>query len=153
VQADQRQRASIEARIAEQGYISIDDREAMTYELKRQWEAEELNYPPSFKLEDREIDVSSLPQSPVSSWRNCPACDGKLVMFEGIGDCSDCRRLWCDAEVGPVLDEETGGLIGREKRLPMSPTDFETGGWLKPIAFLRWPSRDGRPWPIPGEAP
>lgn len=151
VEAGVRQRASTEPRIAEQGYVSVDDTEAMAYELRRRWEEGELNPPPSFKLKDPDLDVSSLPQTPISSWRSCPACDGKLLVFEGIADCSDCRRLWSDPKVGPLLDKETGRLIGREERIPMSPTDFETGDWLKPIAYLRWPSRDGRPWPLPGD--
>lgn len=135
----------------EQGYFSLDDREATARQLKLQWEAGELDPPPSFKVTDPDLDLYQLPAGPVSAWEACPACAGKLLLHEGIGDCSDCRRIWCDPKVAPVLDEESGALVGRTDRIPMSPTDYETGSWKNPIAYRRWPSRDGIPWPLPGD--
>jgi hypothetical protein len=150
VAAGQRQQASIEARVKKQGYISLDDREAMVWDIQRRWEAGELNPPPSFKVEDSSIDVGSLPQGPVSSWRICPACTGELLTFDGMAECRYCRRIWCDPEVEPVLDQESGALVGREQRIPMTPTDFETGNWLRPAVYMRFPNRDGTAWPGPG---
>jgi hypothetical protein len=126
VKAGSQERVAADSAPIEQGYVSLDDREGMVRELKHRWEAGELNYPPSFKLVDRPRRAFT-PAGSVSSWGACPACAGKLLMHEGIGDCSDCRRIWCDPKVAPVLEEETGALVGREDRIPMSPTEFQRG--------------------------
>jgi hypothetical protein len=130
---------------------SADD-EGVDRLLRQEWESGRFDPLPSFKVKDHDLDRYVLPPGLVCSWQVCPACEAQLLIYDGIADCCNCRRIWCDAKVGPVLDERSGAPIGREERIPLTPTDYESGDWAKPIAYLRWPSRDGTPWPFPDGA-
>lgn len=128
------------------------NRRMLTDYLKQQWESGAITIPMDSKVLDSSVDVSTLPGRPVATWSACPQCGKALVLFESMADCSGCRRIWCDGEVEPVLDRESGQLVGSRRRVPLLQSDFETGRWQQPAAFLRGPYKAGYSPPLPSES-
>ncbi|MGH2572736.1 MAG: hypothetical protein ACRDGU_04520, partial [Actinomycetota bacterium] len=99
---------------------------------------------PSLSLavpEPKEGAYPVLPDASVTSWSQCPICQGELKTVEDVGECLECRRLWCNPMRQPRLDE-SGKLIGGEDRLPMTDSELASGEWQQVTAYVRGPRRD-----------
>jgi hypothetical protein len=77
-------------------------RHALAGEIEGIWRRNEIELP-ALAGEDATVNPTWLPDTPVASWTSCPICSGNLVVFDGMTDCIDCRRIWCDPGILPIL--------------------------------------------------
>jgi hypothetical protein len=86
-----------------------------------------------------------LPPPPVASWDRCPLCGGTLKPVRDATECLACRRVWCDPEREPELDD-TGKLVGARFRFPLEE-EVQTGEWRQVTSFIRGPRKESAPFP------